>query len=119
MGTDKGVRLPCHDIRRTGLIWTAKAEASEPKTAEAVRNAEAKKINFYEVRIMTTTIRDLSYRLEGYEDIPEYEIKMIKVCADGEITIQCRRNEAKTSETTEQAQDGTAEAQGAQNESDE
>ena len=56
-----------------------------------------------------STIRDLSYRLEGYGDIPDYEIKTIKIFDDGNILIYCRRNEE-----TEQA-----EPQGAENDSDE
>ena len=71
-----------------------------------------------------STIRDLSYRLEGYGDIPDYEIKTIKIFDDGNILVYCRRNETEKNEATEQTQDGTAdgeqtEPQGAENDSDE
>ena len=73
---------------------------------------------------MSTTIRDLSYRLEGYGEIPDYEIKTIKIFDDGNILVYCRRNETEKNEATEQTQDGTAdgeqaEPQGAKDESDE
>ena len=51
---------------------------------------------------MTTTIRDLLYRLEGYGESPAYEIKTIKVFDDGNILIYCRRNETKKNEATEE-----------------
>lgn len=60
---------------------------------------------------MTSVIRDLVYRIEGYKDSPDYEIESIARTKDGRIEIVIRENAAATERTQDdgQAEQGAAE----------
>lgn len=80
--------------RRTGLIWTARAEAREPCPAETARDAEAgNNLRGANMNRGKSAIRDLIYRIEGFGDEPDYEIRSI-ARVGGRIVINIIDDEA-------------------------
>lgn len=56
------------------------------------------KTNFYEVRNMKSVISDLVDRIEGYKDVPDYDIESICHYGDGRIVIRIRPQQSETAE---------------------
>lgn len=71
------------------------------------------KKNYKEVRKMTSVIKDLIYKIEGFNEVPNYEIESIARTKDGRIEIVIRENAAAT-ERTQGEGDGQAEQRAAE-----
>lgn len=73
---------------RTGLIWTAKAEASELKLGGSGAQRGSLKKLIYEVRKMKNAILKICEKLRGYSETePYFEVTEIKQNENGTYTV--------------------------------